>query len=252
MSARTSAAPLAAFVLHRYDWSETSLIVELFTRSQGRIAVVAKGAKRPTSQLRPVLRPFQRIQASLGRSPAGAELHNLRTAEWAGGLPAVGGEALFSGFYLNELLMKLLAREDPHPALWDAYAATLPGLGGAGEAAALRAFELRLLREIGLLPDLSRVTATQQALQTELRYALQAEGGVARAAARDTTALQADDLRALHAALDANDLAALQQACIGPAQALRQQLRELLTYHLGAVPLRTRQVLRDLQPLLSP
>ena len=252
MSTRAASAPLAAFVLHRYDWSETSLIVELFTRSLGRIAVVAKGAKRPTSQLRPVLRPFQRIQASLGRSPAGAELHNLRTAEWAGGLPTVGGEGLFSGFYLNELLMKLLAREDPHPALWDAYAATLTSLGGEGEAAALRAFELWLLREIGLLPELSRVTATQQPLQDGLRYALQAEGGVERAAAHDTTALAADDLRALHDALGANDLAALQQTCTGPAPALRQQLRELLAYHLGAVPLRTRQVLRDLQPLLSP
>lgn len=252
MSTRATATPLAAFVLHRYDWSETSLIVELFTRSQGRIAVVAKGAKRPTSQLRPVLRPFQRIQASLGRSPAGAELHNLRTAEWAGGLPAVGGEALFSGFYLNELLMKLLAREDPHPALWDAYGATLPGLGGEGEAAALRAFELRLLREIGVLPDLSRITATQQALKTEQRYALQAERGVEPAASRDATALNAHDLHALQEALDANDLAALQQACVKPAPALRQHLREVLAYHLGAVPLRTRQVLRDLQPLLSP
>ena len=252
VSARATSAPLAAFVLHRYDWSESSLIVELFARSQGRIAVVAKGAKRPTSQLRPVLRPFQRIQASLGRSPAGAELHNLRAAEWAGGLPAVSGEALFSGFYLNELLMKLLAREDPHPALWDAYAATLPGLGGEGEASALRAFELWLLREIGLLPDLSRVTSTQQPLQGELRYVLQAERGLEHAGARDATALHANDLHALHAALDANDLAALQHACVGPAHALRQQLRELLAYHLGAVPLRTRQILRDLQPLLSP
>lgn len=251
-SPRSAASPLAAFVLHRYDWSETSLIVELFARSHGRIAVVAKGAKRPTSQLRPVLRPFQRIQAHLGRNPVGAELHNLRTAEWAGGLPAVGGEALFSGFYLNELLMKLLAREDPHPALWDAYAATLPGLGGEGEPAALRAFELRLLREIGLLPDLSRVTATQQPLQGDVRYALQAERGVEPGGARDASALHADDLNALHAALDANDLVALQQACIAPGQALRRQLRGLLAYHLGAVPLRTRQVLRDLQPLISP
>ena len=72
---------------------------------------------------------------------------------------------MFSGFYLNELLMKLLAREDPHPDLWDAYADTLSHLGADQEADALRAFELRLLQEIGLLPDLSRVTATQAPLR---------------------------------------------------------------------------------------
>jgi len=123
MSRGGAATALAAYVLHRYDWSESSLIVDLFTRELGRVVVAAKGAKRPTSQLRAVLRPFQRLHATLGRTAAGAEVHNLRGAEWAGGVPLVGGEALFSGFYLNELLMKLLAREDPHPALWDAYAA---------------------------------------------------------------------------------------------------------------------------------
>src|SRR5690349_12853149 len=161
-------APLAAYVLHRYDWSETSLILDLFTREQGRIAVAAKGAKRPYSQLRSVLLPFQRIQVSLGRVPkteqgdeAPREVQNLRGAEWAGGAAMLTGAALFSGFYLNELLMKLLARHDPHSALFDAYAQTLPSLADDDDAqvqAALRAFEVRLLKEIGLLPDLSLVT----------------------------------------------------------------------------------------------
>ena len=69
--AARSTPPLLAYVLHKYDWSESSLIVELFTRAQGRIVVVAKGAKRPTSQLRPVLLPFQRLHAQLGKVPAG-------------------------------------------------------------------------------------------------------------------------------------------------------------------------------------
>src|SRR6186713_601689 len=178
MTARGAAPALAAYVMHRYDWSESSLIVDLFTRELGRVVVAAKGAKRPTSQLRAVLRPFQRIQASLGRTAQGAEVHNLRGAEWAGGMPLAGGDALFSGFYLNELLMKLLAREDPHPPLWDAYAATLSQLGGADEAAALRGFELRLLREIGLLPDLTRVTATQAPVHPSAAYALRPDAGV--------------------------------------------------------------------------
>src|SRR5881396_4020453 len=167
----TRAAPLNAFVLHHYDWSETSLILDVFTREQGRIAVAAKGAKRPYSQFRSVLLPFQRILMSLGRTPAGeSEVHNLRGAEWAGGAPMLSGAALFSGFYLNELLMKLLARHDPHPALFDAYAATLPCLVADDEAqvqAALRAFEVTLLKEIGVLPDLSLVTLTLEEVREE-------------------------------------------------------------------------------------
>ncbi len=250
MSGRGAATPLAAYVLHRYDWSESSLIVDLFTRELGRVVVAAKGAKRPTSQMRAVLRPFQRIHATLGRTAPGAEVHNLRGAEWAGGVPLAGGEALFSGFYLNELLMKLLAREDPHPALWDAYAATLGQLGADHEAAALRAFELRLLREIGVLPALAHVTATQAPVQPVASYGVRAEAGVLPAPVGDGNGVAGSDLVALQNALDADDLGALRRACAAPAVALRRLLRELLAYHLGAAPLRTRQVLLDLQPLM--
>ena len=250
MSGRAAAAPVAAYVLHRYDWSESSLIVDLFTRDLGRVVVAAKGAKRPTSQLRAVLRPFQRLSATLGRTAQGAEVHNLRAAEWAGGMPMAGGDALFSAFYLNELLMKLLAREDPHPALWDAYAATLSLLGGADEAPALRAFELWLLRDIGWLPDLGQVTATQSRLQPAVLYAVRADVGVAQASAGDPCAVAGAELAALQASLERHDLPALQRACKGSAPALRRLLRELLAYHLGETPLRTRQVLLDLQPLL--
>ena len=91
MSTRRAAPLLQAFVLHRYDWSESSLILDVLTRERGRLAVAAKGARRPYSQLRPVLLPFQRVLMTLARSPAeGAEVHTLRQAEWAGGLPPLG------------------------------------------------------------------------------------------------------------------------------------------------------------------
>ena len=108
MATARGAAPLAAYVLHRYDWSESSLILDLFTRSQGRVGAVAKGAKKPHSNLRAVLLPFQRINVSLGRLPEGegaGDIQTLRQAEWAGGPAMLSGAALFSGFYLNELLM---------------------------------------------------------------------------------------------------------------------------------------------------
>lgn len=252
VSRRHAAAALQAYVLHRYDWSETSLIVELFTRERGRVVVVAKGAKRPYSQLRPVLLPFQRISVQLGRTPAdeASEIHTLRSAEWAGGVPALAAGALFHGFYANELLLKTLARQDPHEALFDAYAEMLPLLGGAqGAAAALRAYELQLLAACGWLPALDAVSSTRQPLQGGRCYALDAQSGVVQAAG---DALPAAALRAAQQALDAQDPAALRRACGAPAAVWRDQLRGVLQYHLGSAPLRSRQVMHELQRLLEP
>jgi DNA repair protein RecO (recombination protein O) len=218
------------------------------------VAVAAKGAKRPTSQLRAVLMPFQRLAVSFGRArhEAAAEIHTLRSAEWAGGTPLRGGEALLSGFYLNELVMKLLARDDPHPVLWEAYAATLPHLGQPGELVALRAFELVLLREIGVLPDLARLTATLEVPDPAQRLALRTEAGLVPATPGDEAALPAEVFAALQRALDGGDFGALCRACLPCEAALRRQTRTLLAYHLGGAPLRTREVARDLQPLLHP
>lgn len=254
MAAGRNTRTLAAYVLHHWDWSETSLILDLFTREQGRVVVAAKGAKRPYSQLRPVLLPFQRLHVQLGRQAEGAEVHTLRTAEWAGGATAIlAGEALFAGFYLNELLMKLLGRHDPHPLLFDAYAATLPVLAGGDDIesqAALRAFELVLLKEAGLLPDLGAVTATLEPLRADAGYAVLPEAGVAPTG--DDGALSGERLLALHGALQAGRLEALQDGCAGALAPLRQQLRALLHYHLGSPqPLRTRQVMVDVQKLLD-
>ena len=251
--ATRGAAPLQAYVLHRYDWSESSLILELFTREQGRLAVAAKGAKRPHSQLRSVLLPFQRVQVTLTRSaaPEGAppEVQTLRSAEYAGGAPMPGGAALFPGFYLNELLLKLLARHDAHAALFDAYAQTLPALGAADDAraqAALRAFELVLLRETGVLPDLSVVTQTQQPLREGDRYSLSADAGIA-AARDDAPALDAPCWLRLQAALEHGAMEAIAQACRAALPELKLLLRNCLHYHLGSSPLRTRQVMLELQ-----
>jgi len=252
--ASRAGAPLSAYVLHHYDWSESSLILDLFTREHGRLAVAAKGAKRPHSQLRAVLLPFQRIAVSLGRSAGGesAEIQNLRAAEWAGGsAPLLTGAALFSGFYLNELLMKLLARHDPHTSLFDAYADTLPALATLDEGmaeAALRAFELTLLREIGVLPDLSLTTATQQPLESSGRYALRPDAGVGDLRPGDA-GIPGPALIELQAALEHGSLAALRQACAAALPELKGMLRQQLHYHLGSSSLRTRQVMIDAQNL---
>lgn len=252
-------APQPAFVLHQWDWSETSLILDLFTREHGRLAAVAKGAKRPYSQLRPVLMPFQRLLVLTSRpksanSDEGADILLLRTAEYAGAGASLPPARLFAGFYLNELLMKLLARGDPHPALFDAYADTLQALAVVDDESPLRAFELQLLRQTGVLPELSRITSTQAAVQAGHTYRLSAEAGLVVVATDDATGLDGAACLALQAALerhDSHDGAALRQACHGVLPALRSQLRAVLHYHLGAPPLRTRQLMLDLRRLLG-
>jgi DNA repair protein RecO (recombination protein O) len=260
-SARRTVTPLDAYVLHRYDWSETSLVLDLFTRSRGRLAVAAKGAKRPYSQLRTVLLPFQRLHATVGRQAeeAQADVLTLRSAEWSGdaATPVLPAARLFAGFYLNELLMKLLARGDPAPALFDIYAETLRGLAFAdetGEQVALRAFELLLLRAIGLLPELDRVTATQQPVRADGSYQLHGSRGVIDAdPALPGAFLSGADLAVIDEALRRNDEAPaeLRRACALRLDALRPVLRGLVHYHLGTPVLRTRDVMRDARQLLG-
>lgn len=247
-----------AFVLHRYDWSESSLILEVFTRHHGRIALVAKGAKRPSSNFRPVLLPLQPLQVGFGGD---AEIRTLKAAEWVGGHVMPTGEALLSGYYLNELLIRLLARDDPHPALFDAYAGVVEVLATSRsdpaqatvQAAALRAFELLVLREVGLLPSLGAQTMTLMPLAPAARYALVAEAGL-REAIDGEPALAGAAWLALQAALTDSaaftaTLRAVAELPPGANGALRSQLRMLLNYHCGVATLRTRQLMRELQDL---
>lgn len=241
-----------AFVLHSYDWSESSLILEVFCRRQGRVALVAKGAKKPTSNFRPVLLPLQPLLLTYTLSGDGtADIHTLKGAEWVGGHVMPTGDALLSGMYLNELLLRLLARADAHTALFDAYAGVVRVLASEhGDALepVLRSFELLLLREIGLLPSLDAETMTFEPLRTGTRYILVAEGGLRAASSGDRVALPGSGWTALQAALDTGYTATL-RACAPVAAELKPQLRALLQYHCGSPTLRTRQLMMDLQAL---
>lgn len=249
MAKRISDEP--AFVLHRYDWSESSLILEVFTRHHGRVALVAKGAKKPSSNFRPVLLPLQQLQVAFGGD---SEIRTLKGAEWAGGQVMPTGDALLSGYYLNELLLRLLARDDPHPQLFDTYAAAVSVLASEhGEAfePALRAFELLLLREIGLLPVLDMQTLTLAPLEPEGRYSLVPEAGLVASREQDGRAsLGGSHWQALQRALDdpAPFSSTVRQAAPVIAE-LKPQLRALLHYHCGVSTLRTRQLMIDLQAL---
>lgn len=239
-----------AYVLHRYDWSESSLILEVFSRSYGRIALIARGAKKPSSNFRPILLPLQPLHIAFGGD---AEIRNLRGAEWQGGHVMPTGDALLSGYYLNELLMRLLARDDPHPVLFDAYAKAVQLLANQSIdtlQVALRAFELRLLRDIGLLPMLDIQTGTLSALDPETEYVLLAEAGLREAHEDDRYSMSGSQWLALQQALHGDSpFSDTMHACVNSLPALRSQLRTLLHYHCDVKVLKTRQMMLDLQSL---
>jgi len=245
---RISAEP--AYVLHRYDWSESSLILEVFTRHHGRIALVAKGVKRPSSSFRPILLPLQPLHLAFGGD---GEIKTLKAAEWQGGHVMPTGDALMSGYYLNELLLNLLAREDPHPRLFDLYASVVQVIASEhGEVleSALRAFELLLLREIGLLPQLDAQTMTLLKLHPDVRYSLVPEGGLRQANAADRATLSGAQWMALQEVLGGREVFTdVLRVCAAAAAELKPQLRTLLNYHCGVSALRTRQIMIDLQNL---
>jgi DNA repair protein RecO (recombination protein O) len=227
------------FVLHSYPYKETSLIVEMFARDFGRIALVAKGAKRPHSKLRGVLQTFQPLTVSWsGKS----ELRTLIDAEWVGGMLPLEKTALLCGFYLNELLVKLLARDDPHPRLFDHYVATLNQLAhGEPAQTVLRKFERALLKETGVAADLTRCTSTRAPVDPDTDYVVDPERGPRPVAASDTWPVVSGKTLIDMEREDYRDPATQAQG--------KQLMRFLLAHQLGGAPLNTRQILIDLLQL---
>lgn len=230
-----------AFVLHSYAFKETSLVVELLTRGVGRVAVVAKGARRPKSALRGVLMSFQPLLVSWSGK---GELHTLIRAEWDGPYRPLKGLSLICGFYLNELLLKLLARHDPHERLFDTYAVTLGALLSASEPGAiLRAFEKNLLRDLGYAVMLDREVETGHPIAAEQRYTYVLERGPVSAG---------DDARAKGVELLGQTLLDMQTDDYSSTVTQQQSkvlMRTLINHYLGDQVLHTRQLLRDLQEL---
>jgi DNA repair protein RecO (recombination protein O) len=136
-----------AYVLHQYAYRDTSRIVEVITCEHGRLTLFARGANGPKSALKGVLRPFQRLLVSWSGT---SEACQLVTAETDGMMTGLRPERLMSGFYLNELLLKLTERRDPHPEIFFSYASCMQALcDGEVEEPTLRRFEKRLLNDLG-------------------------------------------------------------------------------------------------------
>lgn len=229
----------AAFLLHAHPYSETSLVLDVFARDYGRLAVLARGARRPRSALRGVLLSFQPLE--LGWFGSG-EVKTLAKAEWIGGLPLLQGKSLLLGYYLNELLLKLLPREDAHAALYDAYAEALAALShGATETAELRRFEKALLRELGYGLALDRLADSGEPVRPEGQYEYQVERGVVAAGGVSPRLTFTGKTLLDLAADDYSDPRTLAES--------KLLMRQLMSYYLGNQTLQSRRVFVELQEL---
>jgi DNA repair protein RecO (recombination protein O) len=237
----------AGFVLHTYAYRETSLIAETFTRSHGRMVMVAKGAKRPHGALRGLVNPFQGLLLVwFGKS----EMKTLKSAEQTKILPQLVGAALLSAFYLNELLLKLTTREDPHEALFDTYSETIAALAALGRdahsgrdiAPILRHFEVSLLRELGYALQLREEAFSHVPLQAERQYCYVVEQGPLRNVLRQSGAnglnLHGKTLLDIEAG-DYSDPQTQTQS--------KQLMRMMINHLLGDRILHTRQLMRDMR-----
>lgn len=229
-----------AFVLHGYPYRETSLIVHAFTRNHGRVALLARGARRPRSALRGMLLSFQPLLVSwTGRG----ELRTLTRAEWRGAYSPLKGQALICGFYLNELLLKLLPRDDPHEQMFTVYEQALAALGAGGEQSpVLRRFEMGLLRELGYAVILDRDVEHGEPVAREHRYVYVVERGPVSAAGTQRTGVELSGQTLIDMQSGDFTRAATQQQS-------KQLMRTLIDHCLGNQALHTRQLLRDLQEL---
>ncbi len=240
MSERRPRENQEAYVLHAYPYRETSLLLDVFARVAGRMTLVARGARRPRSAMRGVLLSFQPVQ--LGWYGKG-EVRTLTRAEWIGGQPLLQGEALLCGFYLNELLLRLLPREDPHEALFDRYAEALRGLAsGAATGPILRAFEKALLREIGYALVLERDAASGLGVDAAKTYTYDPERGPVEVSASAQADLKLAGQTLLDIARDdLSDAVTQQQA--------KLLMRSLINHRLEYQPLRSRRIFRELMEL---
>jgi DNA repair protein RecO (recombination protein O) len=251
------------YVLHSYPYRETSLILQMWTEKHGRLGLVAKGARRPKSPSRSVLIPFQPLSLDwFGRG----ELRTLKTAEPASPATPLGGSSLLSAFYLNELLLKLTTRDDPHEGLFAAYDEAITSLRSitrngpriaanvASEPVAqaardiepvLRRFELRLLQELGYAVELAREAETHAPIMAEREYLYVAERGPIPAPQEGGASANAVRLRGL-------TLLDLHRGCLDDPQTIaqsKQLMRMLINHSLNGQELATRTLVRDLQRL---
>lgn len=224
-----------AYLLHQRAYRDTSLLLEVFAREHGRIGLVARGARAPKSRMRGLLQPFQPVLLSWsGRGELGTLTAVEPLIEPGEAVPHLAGTALYSGFYLNELLLRLLQRHDPHPELFAVYDAALRGLRHESQRP-LRLFEKHLLDALGYGLLLDHEADSGEPVSAEADYVYALESGPRRCAAADARGLM----------LSGRSLLSLAAEELADAQSLadsKRLLRAALDLYLGGRELKTREV----------
>ncbi|MEE4302727.1 MAG: DNA repair protein RecO [Wenzhouxiangella sp.] len=221
------------WVVHRRPWRETSLLIEFFSREHGRIGLVAKGARSARSPWRGLAEPFVPLSASWSRR---GEMGTLTGLEPAGDRHVLAGRALWCGLYVNELLLRLLERDDPHPTVFDACEAVFSGLAGGEEPQSLllRRFELALLGGMGVAPDFEFDAAGGDAIRPAGLYHLQPEVGFVPVERSGAGVFHGSAIRALAAgSTDQRET----------AREMRELMRTLIDHHLAGRELASRRLL---------
>ena len=226
-----------AWLLHHRPFRDSSQILDILSLDQGRLAVVAKGSRGAKSKLRGILRPFLPLQLSwFIRS----DLGTLTGAEMNGAPLSLSGDALLSGYYVNELILKLLHRHDPQPEIFAAYSRTIERLAGGKEVAAyLRQFEIELLRILGYALNLDHDTETTEPLRPQQQYEYRVEQGLVPVSDRDGPMV-----------FRGAEIDAIQNQQFADPAVLKNAgslLRNVIAYHLDGRELKSRKVLKDMR-----
>lgn len=227
----------AGFVLHHIPYRDSSLILHVFSREQGRLVLVARGARRPRARQRALLQAFRPLLLSWR---LGGEMGTLTSVESGGPALALKGDRLLAGFYVNELLLRLAGRHDPNPELFDLYRQTLAALDGERMLAEiLRRFEAGALARLGYALPLSDRCLDGNVIEPDRRYRFDVEAGA--------QPLPPDESKRGYSGQTL--LALLHDEWTDPVTVAeaRHLLAAALEPHLGGQPLKTAQVLKSLR-----
>ena len=226
----------AAYILHHRPFRDSSQLLDVITVDHGKLGLVARGSRGARSRLKGVLRPFMPLAISWVQR---SDLGTLTGAEVRGAPLSLSGDALLSGYYVNELLINFLHRHDPQPEIFDAYGKTVEALAGTDSVArCLRQFEIELLRHVGYALNFDHESDSHDALDPEQFYEYRFEQGPVRVTRNEgSMVFRGAELLAIGA-----------QRFDEPAvlRAASRLLREVINFHLGGKELKSRKVLIDL------
>ena len=232
----------SAFILHHRPFRDTSQLLDVLSREHGKLALVARGSRGAKSRLRGVLRPFMPLAMSWVQR---SDLGTLTGAELNGAPIRLTGDALLSGYYVNELLLHFLHRHDPQPEIFDTYARTIELLAATNEVApCLRNFEIELLRQLGYALNLEHEADSHDPLHADANYEYRYEQGPVRVTKTDGALVFSGAV-----------LTAIAEQRFSEADVLRSAnrlLREVIAFHLGGKELKSRKVLIELHRQRSP